>query len=415
MAASQRFTVKWMDRMRKILQRAANAMAGKKAVCLTVLWIAVFVPFPVKAADIPGAMLSVYTVSDVAVDASAPNAVRAREEALANGQRDAFRILVTRLGAPADRIPVPDPAAMNELVLGVAILEEKTSNVRYIGKAAFTFFPDGVRDLLRKAGFTAVDVPARPLVVLPVWTPSPGAPSRLWDDPNPWKTAWDNRPKAGLVPLDVPLGDLEDVTAIDAARASAMDPMAIDTITQRYQAEDALIAHAEALSLDRSSGLPTEIRIRATRGQDRDATFHDTVPVLGGLSLEAALNEAVTRTVAWLERGWHDEYSTIASGETQTLNLRVHISAGLENWLAVRKALDKNRNIKSWALDTLTRTEALVSATIYGDAERLSSSLSADGLQMILEGEQWVIHPATHTQAPPSSLTPVPYNSQYPE
>lgn len=406
MAASQRFTVRWMDWMRKILQQAANAMAGRTIVVVLILTgLAAAVPVPVLAADIPDALLSVYTVSDIVVDASAPNAVKAREEALANGQRDAFRILVTRLGAQADRVPVPDARTMSELVLGVAILEEKTSTVRYVGKAAFTFFPDGVRDLLRRSGFTAVDMPARPLVVLPLWVPSPGSQPRLWDDPNPWRTAWDTRPKAGLVPLEIPLGDLEDVTAVDPMRAAALDPASLDTITGRYQAGDVLIARAESLGVNQGTGLPTEIRISAARGRDGRFTFSDTVPVAYGTSLEPALEEAVIRTVAWLENHWREEYARITGGEEQTLALAIHIPAGLGDWLKMRKALDRAQQIKSWSLDTLTRTEARVSATIYGDTEQLVSALSAEGLHMNGENGQWVIRPGDPEVAP-SALTP---------
>ena len=38
----------------------------------------------------------------------------------------------------------------------------------------------------------------------------------LWEDPNPWRAAWADRPdRGGLVPVEVPLGDLPESSLHD--------------------------------------------------------------------------------------------------------------------------------------------------------------------------------------------------------
>src|SRR5579863_2899536 len=49
----------------------------------------------------------VFTVSPVAVDATAANATAARDQALADGQQHAFRILMDRLTLATDRDRLP--------------------------------------------------------------------------------------------------------------------------------------------------------------------------------------------------------------------------------------------------------------------------------------------------------------------
>src|SRR5262245_31209764 len=96
------------------------------------------------------AVEKVYTVGNYPVEASAENAVKAKEKALADGQQAAFRSLLKRL------IPVlsyPRAKALAsvraaELVEGVKIRSERNSRTDYIASYDFSFQSKAVRDLL---------------------------------------------------------------------------------------------------------------------------------------------------------------------------------------------------------------------------------------------------------------------------
>src|SRR5580704_15909065 len=95
-----------------------------------------------------------FSVTGVAVDATAATASAARDTALADGQRKAFRQLLERLAAPADygRLPHPSDAEIVPLVAGFQLQEERTSAVRYLATLTYSFRPNAVRALLRNAG-----------------------------------------------------------------------------------------------------------------------------------------------------------------------------------------------------------------------------------------------------------------------
>ena len=76
-------------------------------------------------------------------------------------------------------------------------------------------------------------------MVIPVY--QSGATAVLWDDPNPWRDAWAQRPPAasgapsagtGAVQFAVPLGDAGDIAVIDAAKARAGNAAALANIHQ---------------------------------------------------------------------------------------------------------------------------------------------------------------------------------------
>src|SRR5207237_7299515 len=127
----------------------------------------------------------------VAVDASAENVVRAREQARTDGQRRALTAVLERLsgGNPPAKPPRLDDKAITDMVASFEVANERMSAVRYVADYTFHFRPDEVDRVLQKAGIgvagEAGAAPGKPLVVLPVY--QSGAAAVLWDDPNPWR------------------------------------------------------------------------------------------------------------------------------------------------------------------------------------------------------------------------------------
>ena len=187
----------------------------------------------------------VFTVSEVAVDISAKTGEAARTLAIAAGERTAFQRLLTRLVPKRNRYRLPDPTdeAIQDLVRGFEVEEERPSARRYVATLTVRFKAKAVRRLLREAEIPFAETRSKPLIVLPVL--QIGEELRLWKNPNPWREAWARRGRGGgLVPLIVPLGDLADVALITAEQALQGKAKPLRRIARRYGASDALIAVA---------------------------------------------------------------------------------------------------------------------------------------------------------------------------
>src|SRR5260370_39111716 len=164
----------------------------------------------------------IFTVPDIAVDATANSALAAREAARIDGQRRAFGVLIERLTLAADRGRVPrlSDQQLTELVRDFEVANERSSAVRYLAAYTFRFRAGDVRRLLADAGVPFAETVSKPVVVLAVLRRCESAP--MWDDPNPWRGAWaDRQVAAGPVPFLLPLGDAADVPAIGAEPALA--------------------------------------------------------------------------------------------------------------------------------------------------------------------------------------------------
>ena len=158
-----------------------------------------------------------YTAT-VKVDATADSAANAREAARVDGQRRALAAIADRLsgGTGAAKLAKLDDKAITDLVVSFEVANERMSAVRYLADYTFHFRPADVRRALRNAGIALGEGESgnKPLVLLPVYQAD--GQSRLWDDPNPWREAWGQRPSgSGALRLLVPLGDVGDIAIID--------------------------------------------------------------------------------------------------------------------------------------------------------------------------------------------------------
>ena len=85
--------------------------------------------------------MDVFEVRDVAVDVTAETATKARELALIEGRKLAFRRLLERLTLRIEHQGLPDLGAeeIAAYVNDFSVAEEKTSAVRYLARLNFRF------------------------------------------------------------------------------------------------------------------------------------------------------------------------------------------------------------------------------------------------------------------------------------
>lgn len=340
---------------------------------------------PVRAAG----ERDVFSVS-VPVDATAANANAARDVARADGQRRAYQMLLDRLTLAADRghLPPANDALLNELVSGFEVAKERVSGVRYLADYTFHFQPDAVRRLLRDAGVPFAETRSKPVVVLAVSQSDAGAV--LWEDPNPWRDAWAKRPpRAGLVPLVIPYGDLEDVQAIDADAALHGDVDRMQAISQHYGGADVLVTGAKlAAAGDRSALAVSSTRYSVASGiapQQWDKSY----TAAAGESDADLLADGVNGTAQQLEDSWKAA-NILDFRHTGTMNVRVPVD-DLQGWIAIRDRLASIPAIQRSDLVALDRGEAHLAIHYYGDPDQLRLALAQRDLALTGSDPDWVL------------------------
>ncbi len=358
------------------LKREAVIGRGLLLVALAVA-LAAFRAAPSLAQQ--AAPFDVYAIQ-VHVDQTAASATAARDAARSEGERHAYRLMLSRLTRASDaaRLPPATDTSLNELVQGFEVANERRSNVRYFADYTYHFRPDGVRALLRQAQIPFAEAPSKPLVVLPVL--EGGSSPMLWDDPNPWRAAWNQGNLApGLVPLVQPLGDAADLAAADGPAADRGDDAALAAISKRYNGADLLVTRAAI-----KPGAPETVTVNTTRyspGISGDAPTWIASYVAGtGEAEPDLLQRAVAGTDAQIEEAWKAA-NVIDFGQAGALAVNVPVS-DLQGWTAVNAKLSGISVIQRVDLVSLNRQMAHILIHYVGDPSQLRLALTQSNLDL---------------------------------
>ena len=316
----------------------------------------------------------------IAVDAAS------RELARIDGQRRALAAVAERTRA---KVPKLDDKAITDLVLSFEVANERMSAVRYIADYTFHFRPDETRKVLGNPGpgvsAAATEESGKPVVVIPVYQSA--GPAKLWDDPNPWRQAWEQQPAATGPPrLLVPLGDAGDIAALDADKARSGDSAALAAIARRNGGEEALVAYATMRGPpDRPAGVDVGVR-RYRAGQSVDS-HAEKLTANPGESESDLLRRAAAAIVTDIGNGWKNEAS-VPNDQVGSLTAIMPIT-DLDDWLRARDRLSKVPAIRKVSLMALSRQEATIEIGYGGSIDQLKAGLAEVSLDLVRGDPMW--------------------------
>ncbi len=239
-----------------------------------------------------------------------------------------------------------------------------------------------------------VRVPTRqadPIVVLPVWRGADA--NKLWED-NPWRKAWiDLKGEQGIVPIIVPLGDIEDTETLTVEDALHNDPIKLEAIRKRYGAPNILVAQAQPVE---GGGLHVYIEGETGLGK---VTFNKIYKPEDGLP-EVAASAAVEKfQTALVEKYKEDTQAAAAAAEaaknanrTQSMAVAVPFSSPRE-WNAIRSRILNAPNVIGVDLSTLSADGAVIKLIFKNTLPTLQDNMQRVGLTLTQYGQSWVIQP----------------------
>jgi len=340
----------------------------------------------------------VFKVTGVEVDATADTVAKARDRALAEGQRKALNRLFDRIIVAADRprLGSVSYATMTQLVRDFEVGSEKSSSVRYLAVLNVRFKPDAVRDLLRGRNVGFAETRSRPVLILPIYD-SAGAHA-LWGTPNPWREAWAALPQAdGLVPILRPRGDVNDVAIISAEQAVRGDAQRISAMARQYGAAEVLVVtagfHQGAVG---EAGQPGQSDLRVTIARmgagAAQGTRSESFALRAGEDENAALARAAGAIASQIQDEWKQN-NRLQFGASRELTATVPITS-LGDWLGIKRRLGEVAFIRQSDLLYLSRNEAWLRIRYIGDEEQLTLALRQKDVALERGPTSWILRRA---------------------
>ncbi len=320
----------------------------------------------VQAAPVDSKMFS---AGGIQVDVTAENASKAREQALQEGQKHALMAVMSRITPDyiVEQLPELVPDDIINFVQDMSVSNEKTSPVRYMATLEVRFNGDAVRDLLKSNGLPFVRTSGKPLLILPLYRR--GSSSRLlWEEDNAWLRAWSNRTvESYMIPLIVPMGDLQDSQMLTAEQVVKGDLPAVLSLAKRYEAEGVLVVEMTRTG----SGFNVSVNAMDETTASEIKNFSFSVPM--GKNTATTYANAVRSVVERLERKWKED-QMVQFNDTTSLVVMVPVS-DIVQWQTVKDRLSRVPIIGSYTLQA-ARAGVLQLTIFYAETlDRLQNEL----------------------------------------
>lgn len=332
---------------------------------------------------------SVFTVADVKVDVTAESASAARDQAFIEAQQAAFRQLAERL-LPEDELPSfvpPDISVLSGFVNDFEITEERLSSIRYVATYTFRFKDSAVRSFFADEGVVYSDVGSKPMLVLPFWRD--GTRTVLWGADNPWMAAWGRAENTSgeLVPVAVPIGDIQDVSDIGDDNPLSADRAKLAAMAGRYGAEETAIMIVSPVRGEDTviAGIPGALTIDIYRTDRGTTEFASALKVEAesGEEAQSLFDRAVKKARKALQSDWKSRTAAAVpvSGESNSLQARVRFTS-MNEWVETQKILRRVDGIGDIRLVSLRPGEAQVEILFRGGEDRLRLALAQSDVEL---------------------------------
>lgn len=315
----------------------------------------------------------VFTVTNVPVEASAPDPLQARDKALIEGEKRAFELLVRRLVAEDDvaKITPPADAELEAMIKGFEFADERTPPGRYTALLSVVFRADRITALLRNAGVPYIDASAPPALTIPL-TRSRAGVAPLGEK-TPWRDAWGGVSRAGgLVPMPMLRADAPDNQAIDAEQAFVGDVAALGKIAERYNVRRVLVSVATGEAQGPWAVSATLYDL--TTGEK--SVLPPQTNVVSDKLVDAAVRQR-TR----LEDDWKS-VATLSREISDALVAVVPIR-DLAEWVKMRRRITAVVPVREVKVQALEESRAIVLVRFVGTRAQLDRAMERQGLSLV--------------------------------
>ncbi len=329
-----------------------------------------------------------FAVRGVEVDRNAPTAAQAREQAIAEGQRLAWRRLVERL-VPADArgsLANLPPAEIIPLIDSFEVETERGSGTRWIGSLAYRFKAASVRQIFRSRGIAFAETPARRILIVPVVIRDGQA--LLWEDENAWRLAWTELPMpVGLQPWVLPQADLEDAGLIGAEQAATLDRARLRALAGRYGTQGVIVVSAEPGD---AAGGSVQVQFSRVGAASPDADWPQAFRLNPGEKPETAWARIARAAADAIEERWKAEV-LVQGSDTSLLRATVPV-ADLTEWVTLRRRLAEVASVRHLDILVLGRGGAVVDIQHDGGTDALRTALAQRDVALVEDEGGWHLH-----------------------
>ena len=349
----------------------------------------------------------VFVIGNYPVEASAADAVTAKEHAIADGQQAAFRSLLKRIVPVTsyNRLKQIRTTPAGPLIEGFSVRSERNSATQYIASYDFSFQPAAVQQLLDQQGIPYVDKQAPRITLVPVYVAERQPQNVVAEASDTWMYAWRGLDLANtLTPVTLAaskralkpdtikaalsgdgnaLGALSNEFKTSLVVLAALEPSADGkkaTVTLIGQDAVGPITLARTYRLDGDLGYTSELAAVVGLGVLEGRWKAANAPV--GMARAPASNDFTHAPGTGYGEG-PASYSARGNAPAPGGQIRLAVSfRGMDEWQSISQRLSSTPGVDNLEVEGLSARGARIALSFPGGPDELARALGSQGLSL---------------------------------
>jgi hypothetical protein len=338
-----------------------------------------------------------YSVDNIVVDSDGKDTNEARTKALAQGETEAFKQLITnRAPAKAADIIQKIPAAdISNTISGFEVMEEKITPNHYHATLRYNFSSQNIKALLQEtpaenksqASASGESHVSKAVLILPVY--KEGGTLKLWQDDNKWRNIWyESALESGGGLVIIPQGDITDRVDVDDSNVDNATPATLAHMYGRYGVGEIYIAYAYFNR--KADPKPTlEVTIKKLLVSGTETSRSDFI-IRSSDTLDTLMARASSEIAGNIYKAQTINPNKIEFDRVKEINARVNVT-DIHEWEDLRKRLLAHGNIVNIRLTSISFYETSMIISFKGTPDMLGKTLVASGLRVLQDGDNLVL------------------------
>jgi len=324
---------------------------------------------------------NIYLVEGISAKSTTKSPSTSRTSAVANARRDAFLILLTRLGKKTKLADEVTNDEIADMVRSEQINDERIAGSAYSATLNILFAQDFVEHILsQKTSPTIVETTAPELYLL---IPAEVIKRKiiLWEEDNSWKKAVEKSiKKKAKGTFITPEADLSNIASINAGTIATTDYQKLEPVISKYNASAAYTMFFNYDTIENKVVIDV-FYIRKLQKKQLKLSFVN----VDRLGYEALVDKVADKTVDYLLNA--------KNNETKNLNsnlIRIGIKiATLSDWLMVKNKIENSNFVNQFRVESISRDYAVISVNYIDGRFLVEEAFAKIGLSLDLRSENF--------------------------
>ncbi len=322
---------------------------------------------------------------EINVDITSDNAAKAQNIAMSQANRKAIEevaINFTTSQGVSEILSLTDKQLYN-FIKETTVLEEKSSNIRYIAKLNIAINADMIKEYLQDKKITVIVPTKQKVVIIPILHNNEQA--MLWQADNIWLNAWNNN-STSLGAIEVkPLNDNYS-TILSVQKILTYDVNLFQQIANLEEVNNIYILEAKFdelnnLSIKMTNALTLEaqdfsIATNSTNIQEQQDEIDATQEQKNEQALMQEQETSINKAVETLSYAISDKLKSQSETYGQTINISVlYDFSGVDNWNQTKSKIASIPNVKNVSIQALSSSKIQFNIKFAGNIESLTKRL----------------------------------------